>query len=91
MMSAAVEEILWEFSSSRIRGRPEGRGACVRGVPDRVGWAAVARIGWPVEQCFCRLPSFPPGETRLEWASAGGCKRQWLCPPLFSSVLMGLH
>ena len=31
MMLVAVREMLWLFSSSRIRGRPGERGVCVEG------------------------------------------------------------
>ena len=91
MMSAAVGEMLWLFSCSRIGGRPGERGACVEGGSDQERLVDVAGIGWVEVQRFCRSPFLPPLGTKPVLASGGGYICLWLCPPLFSSVLPQLY
>ena len=91
MISVAVGEMLWLFSCSQIRGRPEERDACVEGGSGRERSVDVAGMGWVEVQRFCGSPFFTPLGAKPVLASGEGYICLWLCPPLFSSVLPQLY
>ena len=64
------------------------RGVCVEGGSDWGGSVDVAGIGLVGVQCFCGSPFFPRLKTKPVLASGAGYICLWLCPPLFSSVLL---